>query len=316
MRAPELPSFDSYIEDTAVTSKVTEFNAFRYEVQYPPKSCLVADEQAHGARANLIDSVVAVLEKTQVRSAHRLKIVNGKELEDPSTEAAVGGVQLDDDRFGFSILLGEDKFVLTREPSSFRDFYMWYRTILPEVAEVELSNRRHFERVTKRNFKPVQAGYNFRAIFSDFRTRAHSRSRELLRNVDVLESLIPSLPATDGNVELSKQDFYRLDLTVSRLDSLTSGAGEPKSRNCWYKLEAPFNENGRFMILSAMMFNSSQESIKKTAASYSDPDISAMDDDLAGDVELALVQFFREKALEEFMGRVLQHWDFNTQRRF
>ena len=47
--------------------------------------------------------------------------------------------------------------------------------------------------------------------------------------------------------------FYRLDLTLSRLEKFLNG----KTRNAWYYLEAPFNENGRYLVLQAQLRNSS-----------------------------------------------------------
>lgn len=316
MRSSELPTFEVFTRSTSVAKRVSEFNSFQYEVQYPPKSCLVNDENKLGVLSNIVDSVVGVLEKTGVQTAHRLQIIDENKTEPGSQGPDIVGLQLEDDRFGFKIRLRENSFSVSRDPSGFENFYQWYRAIMPEISELELASRRHIERVTRRQIKPAQAQYHFRVLFSDFRSRANDRSGELMRNVDVLESLIPSLPAKDGNVELSKQEFFRLDLTMSRLDSLVTSEGDVASRNCWYKLEAPFNENGRFIVLTANMRNSSQESIKKSAPDSGELDVEPMDDNLAGDVDLAINQFFRDKALEEFMGRVLLHWDFGTQRRF
>src|SRR5262249_42237144 len=144
----------------------------------------------------------------------------------------------------------------TRPDSDFENFYEWYRRVMPHAVQIESTIRRVIEHEANQRLEVVQTVYEFKINFGDFETRANVKGSPLRRNVDVLKAIIPSVPDQKGDMrELADQSFYRINLHLSRLERFQ---GE-KIRNAWYYLEAPFNENGRYLVLRALLRNASTE---------------------------------------------------------
>jgi hypothetical protein len=180
---------------------------------------------------------------------------------------------------------------------------------MPHAARVERVIRRLIEKQASTPLEPVQSFYEFTLNFGDFETRANVAGSARRRNVDVLKAIIPSLPDDKGEMrEISDQDFYRINLTLSRLERFSGG----KTRNAWYFIEAPSNENGRYLVLRAQLRNASTE---LPGTDYDRiADVSAFDPDFGDDYHLALNEFLRDRALESFARRFLESWNFGTPR--
>ena len=126
--------------------------------------------------------------------------------------------------------------------------------------------------------------------------------------MDVLGALIPRLPDPTGELrELKDQQFFRVDLSVSRRESFSGGV----ERNAWYIIEAPFNNVGKFIVLTAQFRNSSMEKFKDGGGIAG---TSGFDPDFGRDYSIAILEFLRDRALEQFMYQLLTNWHFDTER--
>jgi hypothetical protein len=212
----------------------------------------------------------------------------------------------------FRLDIYDDRLKIHRDSSSFVDFYEWYRRFMPEAQSLVSTVKRAIERKSERELSFVQTQFEFKINFSDFISTGRNPANRQTRNVDVLQTIIPAIPDSRGFTELSRQNFYRLDVNFSRLEEFNV-AGISKSRNCWYILEAPFNEKGRFILLTAQLRNSSFDRLNESNERGGTVR-SPFDDDFAGDYFIALDSFLKGSALETYMGRLLATWDFKTQR--
>jgi hypothetical protein len=153
----------------------------------------------------------------------------------------------------------------------------------------------------------VQTQFEFTINFGDF--KQSRKTSERLRNVDVLQAFIKYIPDEQGDMrEISKQYFYRLDLTLGRIETFEGG----KTRNAWYSVQAPANENGRYLVLTAQLRNASTEG--PGSDSHKPVAIVPFDPDYGEDYKIALMEFLRDRALEGFAGRLLENWGFVTTR--
>jgi hypothetical protein len=224
------------------------------------------------------------------------------------TDKAVVTFTYEHDRFDFQIELFDDRFRIAKSDSSFDNFYEWYYHLMPRAAAIESTLRRVIERTANKPLTVVQTAFDFTIYFGDFKQLGRKTS-DRLRNVDVLQTLINSLPDEHGEMrEIPKQNFYRLDLTLSRLETFSGG----KTRQAWYFLQAPANENGRYLVLRGQLRNASTE--RPGTDSHKPADVLPFDPDHGEDYKIALTEFLRDRALEGFARRLLENWEFITAR--
>jgi hypothetical protein len=311
-----LPSFEEFVGPTGVLSRVKDINRFAFTVNYQKNGAI---NQPVAQDALISDGYAALNDLLETSGLHNLHMLESKirasdrlssglsDNEGPVIEFAFGH-DIQHCRFQFY----DSSFVILRNSSSFADFYSWYCIIMPEALRLEMTFREIIARATGRTLRPVQSIYDFRFYFSDFKIPDELRRLRRLqpdrqsRNMDVLESIIREFPGPDKVVRLSDQDFYRIDLTVSRREMFEGGI----TRNTWYFLEAPFNEGGRFIELTAQLRNTSAEILKDGEVLG----VSSFDPDFGHDYHIALIEFLRERVMERVMGQLLGNWEFETAR--
>jgi hypothetical protein len=308
-----LPSFDTFV-DAGVVSQTHDINKFSFAVHYQANGALTDPSVASAVLVALLRSLADILVDADI---HHLDLVDataqrpaepGARLDDTT---AVVSVKLKDSVFKFAISVFDDRFVITREGSSFNDFYEWYLRLMPNAAQLEATVRQAAARSYGKPIEVTMTQFEFKFVFSDFSKDRWSLTR-LPRNVDVLSKILPTVPNRGGRTELSEQDFLRVDLTFSRLEQFETPNGA-KSRNCWYALEAPSNERGRFLIFTAQLRNVSAETLDQSPPAARRGAIP-FDPDFTDDYLLALTDFLPVRALDGFMGRLLEDWEFGTQR--
>lgn len=311
--APLLVPLKEYLADAPITKQVTAINRFEFTIFYQNAQLLATRRIADLVASEGLQAVNDALTTSVIFQLHNLKTeVQGfKKRNRIDRDRAIVRYTFDHDRFQCTFSLFDDRFTIVRQDSEFDNFYEWYRRIMPQAVPIESTIRRVIEKEANQSLEVVQSQFDFRVNFGDFETRASVIGSPRRRNVDVLKALIPSLPDAQGDMrEISDQNFYRLDLTLSRLEKFLNG----KTRNAWYYLEAPFNENGRYLVLQAQLRNSSTElpgtDIRRPA------DVLEFDRDFGDDYRTAINEFLRDRALEGFARKLLEAWDFKTPRSF
>lgn len=297
-----LPTFEDYVASTAILRRVEDLHRFTFTVQYQQNGALTNEV----ARQELMSGGPAVLndllETTGVHYLHELSVNSGGSESEPGDNTPHLEFAYTHDTMHCSFQFFNDRFVIARSSSTFSDFYRWYCTVMPEARRVESTMRQIIERASGRSLRPVASWYEFSVDFSRFRHL--SNDAEESRNMDVLQEIIPNLPFGGSMVPLTDQQFYRLDLTLSKGETFGD-----LLRNVWYTLSAPFNRNGRFIVFTAQLRNASIERLDG-----SEPGMVAFDEDYGSDYRMAIVEFFRDRALEGFMWQLLRSWNFETER--
>lgn len=307
-----LSTFADYVHGHPITSMVKEIAGFEFAVQYQDNGALRVPGVLDTVVAEGLAAINQVLLDSGIHYQQHLKAnVEGADPANPHLAPPGCQFTLDHDVSHFGIAVTGERFSIIRGPSSFRDFYDWYTAIMPHAARIERTLRRAIEKSAERRWDPVQTNHQFELNFCDFQSRSISPQHNRTRNVEVLSTLIPFLPEGTSLQPLSEQLFYRLDLTLSRLEEF--GETQTKRRNAWYYLEAPFNEDGRFLVFRAQLRNTAIELLQKGAPDRA-PTLP-FDGNFSDDYRLALEDFLRDRALEGFAARLLGNWDFNTQRR-
>lgn len=311
----ELPTFEELADGNTLLGRIDEINAFSFIVSYQKSGALTHEAVVDQVLAALLRNLSDVLVTSGIHYLHAVKATSqhpaqvGARLDESKVMVAVS---LEHSVYHFAVRVFDDRFVITREPSSLRDFYEWYRLFMPNATQLEATVRQSVARVHGQPLEITQTLCEFKFIFSDFR-KLHRREQRQPRNVDVLSAIIPTVPNPSGPTELSKQDFARLDLTLSRLEQFESGSGA-KWRNCWYLLEAPSNERSRFIVFTAQLRNAASESSGESTRSGHSP-VIPFDLDFSDEHAMAIVDFLKARALDDFMGTLLEDWSFSTQRR-
>jgi hypothetical protein len=309
-----LPSFAEIAADGTLLGRITEFNKFSFTVFYSNNGALTRPSVAEDVLVAVLRNLNDILVTSGI---HYLQSVEAESQRPATKDARLDGskavvaISLPHSVYHFALRIFDDRFVITRESSSLADFYSWYRLFMPSAAQLEATARQAVARVYGHPLEVTQTQFEFKFIFSDF-TKDVWRERRDPRNVDVLSALIPNVANRSGPTELSKQDFTRLDLTFSRLERFAAGPTS-KWRNCWYMLEAPSNERRRFIVFTAQLRNVASELVGESAGG-DEMSVIAFDPDFADDHYLAMAEFLNKRALDDFMGRVLENWKFDTQR--
>jgi len=307
-----LPSLEEFRKNTAITQNVTSLNRFEFTVIYQNDQLITGREAILAIAPEGLRAINEVLKEAWIFQLHHvnLELQSFKEGQIDGQKALIS-YSFDHDRLHCQFIIYSNCFKIVRQDSSFENFYEWYRRIMPRAAQTELIIRRLIEKASGQRVEVVQSIFEFTLNFGDFETRAIVAGSPRGRNVDVLRAIIPSLPDEKGDMrEIPDQDFYRIDLTLSRLERFSNN----KERNAWYFVEAPANEYGRYLVLKAQLRNASTEQPGTDFNRIAD--VSPFDPDFGDDYRLALNEFLRDRALEGFARRFLGNWNFVTPRTF
>ncbi|WP_328756597.1 hypothetical protein [Streptomyces sp. NBC_00271] len=301
-RQDPLPSLAEFQMKTGVVERVKELNKFSFLVEYQKNSAIsdARDILARQGYAVLND----LLESSGIHYLHELEVqlpdsTNGK-------DGILLGFRFSHDRHHCKFQIRDNRFEILRSSCSFSDFYSWYAVVMPEALRIEMTLRQIVQTATKSILTPVRSQYEFVFNFSNFRRRIEDPSETRPpRNMDVLKSFIPHIPVGRTITDLAEQDLYRLDLTISRRETFGD-----KARNTWVVVEAPFNENGRFIVLTAQLRNIAAEVLEEGSVAHT----TGFDADYGSDYRIALLDFLRDRVLEGFAWRLFNAWDFDTER--
>lgn len=308
---PRLAPLDEFVSGSPITAQVTSIHRFEYRVRYQNTNLTRIRHIADAVASQGLQALDDALRASLIFQLHNLnvEIQEFKKRDRVDTDRPIVKFTFQHDRFHCTFSLYDDRFTLTRNDSDFDTFYEWYSRMMPHVGQVESTIRRIIEREGGQSLEVVQSQFEFEINFGDFETRANVAGTPRRRNVDVLRALIPALPDERGVMrELAEQNFIRLDLSLSRLEQFSNG----KVRNSWYVLEAPFNENGRYLVLRAQLRNTSTE--LPGTDSYKPADVLEFDPDFSDDYRMALIEFLRDRALESYAKKFLETWNFSTPR--
>lgn len=309
-----LPAYDDLVTATRVLSQVSEINTFSFTVFYQNNGALTHQDVADAVLAAALRSVSDALINTGINYLHAVDATSQRATTVGSRldgSKSIVSISLPHSVFHFGLRIFDDRLVVSRESSSFRDFYEWYRLFMPNASQLEATVRQAVARKSGQPTAVTQTQFDFKLLFSDFRKENWLEDRPP-RNVDVLSEILPKVPNQSGLTELAQQEFMRLDLTLARLERFKAAA-EEKWRSCWYQLEAPSNERSRFIVFTSQLRNVATEKIGDGAIDAERPTIP-FDPDFSEDYYLAIVDFLKVRALENFMGRMLENWKFSTQR--
>jgi hypothetical protein len=305
-----LPSFDEYIQKTDVLSRIEQIHRFKFTVTYQQTGAI----ETKAAKDAILSEGYAVindlLETTRLHSLHHLSARASRSIDNPAVNNADSSDPLIEFVFGHDthhcrFQFFQDRFSIERQSSSFKEFYDWYGQVMPAALRIEMTLRQIIQTATGKSLRPVQSAYDFVFDFCQFRKPRNAPNQEEYRNMDVLARIIPQFPDGKEMRSLPGQQFYRLDLAVSKQEDFGG-----LSRNVWYYVEAPFNRNGRFIVFTAQLRNSSTEILEEGKVVGTRP----FDADFGSDYSLALLDFLRDSALEGFASELLKDWDFSTER--
>lgn len=306
----ELPSYEDYVLGQGILEQIEHIHQFKFTVTYQQTGAIATQAAQDALTAEGYDVLNDLLEAAEIHNLHVLSARASRSKSDLPGDANDPLLEFhfahDSQHCRFQFY--EDRFCIRRTSSSFREFYDWYCNVMPDAFRIEMTLRQIVQRATSRPLRPVQSVHEFVFNFCSFRkpsVRGNSEDEQEARNMDVLAGIIPQLPDHGEMVNLDKQQFYRVDLTVSKHE-LIGGA----DRNVWYYIEAPFNRNGRFIVFTAQMRNTSTEILEHGQVVGTNP----FDPDFGADYRLALLDFLRDKALDGFASQLLQGWRFSTER--
>lgn len=303
-----LPSFEDYVKATNIVKRIANIHRFTFSVGYQKNSALSAPE----ATAVLASEGYAVLndlfESSGIHYLHSLEArTAAKSASETSSNEPLTEFRFDHDRHQCRFQFYENRFNIVRDSSNFSDFYAWYSVVMPEALRIEMTLRQIIQRATGRVLRAVQSQYEYVFNFSDFKDPLNDPDTSFKpRNMDVLEEIIPQLPGPRRTMTRpADQQLYRLDLTLSKREVLGG-----KARNTWITVEAPFNEGGRFIVVTAQLRNTSAEILEGNKIIST----AGFDPDFGADYRIALIDFLRDEALESFVWQLLRKWEFGTVR--
>lgn len=308
-----LPSIEEFRDQTNIVERVTDIRYFSFNVRYQ-KSGILGQRSATDALRT--DGYSVLNDLLETSGIHYLHVLEAKPAADQSGDKqGSSGDPLLEFSFNHDTLhcrfqFYPDRFEIYRQSSSFVDFYEWYSAIMPEAARIEMTLRQVVHHATQHSLRPVQTDYRFSILFSNFRRPEGVRpdrnapNRDL-RNMDVLDGIISQLPTSRRIAESTDEQFYRVDLTLSKRELFHDVA-----RNTWYIVEAPFNKKGRFIEFRPELRNASAEILKDGEVVGMQP----FDNDFSEDYRIAILDFLRDRALEDFAWQLLKGWDFDTER--
>lgn len=313
-------TFSDFCKGTEVAEQVADISRFRYDVFYQNSARIARDSVVDEILTKGLDAINDVLTRTGIHQLHKLKPERQRIKKDGSfdLDKALVKFTFEHDTLHFAVAIFDDRFSIERQDSSAETFFAWYQRLMPQAHTIETTIRSVVERKTENTLQVTQTQFEFRIYFCDFFTNKPKQRDERsprARNVDVLQRFLPYLPDNRGQMqELPHQDYYRIDLTFSRLERFKIAEHNEKLRSAWYMIEAPFNENGRYLVLTAQLRNSSTESPLSGTQRRGD-EVTEFDPDVVDDYAMAIHSFFRDRALEGIMRRLFENWSFSTSRR-
>lgn len=313
--ASGIPSYTEFRRSADILDRIKNVSRFTFSVYYQKNGLTKRPGVAEALLAEGLDILSDAFERTGIHRLHQFETTK-QSPDEPGFDSDKPIVRLEfqDDVFACLFTINDDRFTITRPDSSIENFYSWYQVIMPNALSIEAAFRRVIERVTGGRLRVVTITHDFSVNFSNF-LPPNDRSNRQHRNLDVLQRFISSLPDEHGEMrELSKQDFLRLDLTVSRIEKFRI-AGKEKLRNAWYFLEAPSNEQGKFLAFRAQLRNSSSDQPDSSKNPMIGHEAVPFDPDYGDEHRLALIEFFKERAVQSFLSRLLETWTFDTPRK-
>jgi len=148
-------------------------------------------------------------------------------------------VRYDDDRFDFSLSVGDGQIFLRRAGSRFEDFHSWYVALGPQFAKLFTQVVEVLRTTADREFKIQRGYYTFKFLLHALETRQTQRSA---RNTEIMSRLLRGIPDDSGRLsdgEDAMTSAGRIDTRISRW---------VRSRDAWrlerYDVEAPANKEG------------------------------------------------------------------------
>jgi hypothetical protein len=303
-----LPSFDDYIKTTNIVKRIKNIHGFVFRVEYQKNLALSAPEVTKVIASEGYAVLNDLFESSGIHYLHSLvAMTSEKSGSETSSNDPLVEFRFSHDRFQCRFQLREDNFSIIRDSSDFSDFYTWYSVVMPEALRIETTLRQIIQRTTGGLLRPVQSQFEYAFNFSDFRDPLNDPDASFKpRNMDVLEEIIPQLPGPHRTMTRpADQQLYRLDLTLSKREILNG-----KARNTWISVEAPFNEGGRFIVVTAQLRNTSAEVLERNEIVAT----AGFDPNFGDDYRIALIDFLRNDALESFVWQLLRKWEFGTVR--
>ena len=249
-----------------------------------------------GARGELMEAGFSIMNELLTQSGFHYH----HRLDAKSSEGGLSYI-FDHPTRHFQVRVDNEAFEIKRAASSMRHFVDWYLAMMGGATRVYSSFQKELQEITGYRINPTSTRFVFEFWLTGFRRAGEQTAR---RNVEVLQSLLPEFPAPDGTSKsLTDQDFFRVDLQVSR-QIVVAG----KRRNGWYSLEAPFDDDGRDLAVTLELRGTSQPELNGGAVG----EVKGFDDDALNDHAIALKEFLRDHAANEFLATVLKDWEFEA----
>ncbi|WP_338702110.1 hypothetical protein V2W30_32590 [Streptomyces sp. Q6] len=302
-------TYEEFVGGT-LAEKVENISDFRFVTEYQKSGPLSAE---------MAEALVAVGYRVlndflELRGIHYLDVLEARTQVDGDNPNSISHVEF---TFGHDLhhcafIIGTDRFEIHRRPSSFADFYSWYLLFMAEAERIEATFRRTMENVANRPLRPARSQHTFVFYFSDFVRYDGGGGKPKIRNTEVLKEIVPNIPDSSGRMASpTALDLYRLDLTISKREKFKDPLrGTEKPRNTWITIEAPFNENGRFIVFTAQLRNTAAENLSESTIHGT----FGFDSDSSSDYRIALVDFLRDGVLDGFVKEMFRTCRFRTQR--
>lgn len=207
------------------------------------------------------------------------------------------------DRYGWQVQLLSDKFIISRRSSSLENFLAWYYLLMPHAASLFMAFSDEVFNISEKKLTVTMSGFEYRFLLCNFE---HGKQKK--RNIDILSKMLKDIPPTsDGKPEGDNfNNIYRVNLHVSKLETV---AGQ--LRNCWYRLEAPLNESGQYLIADFEIRGADLELFDDTGKVTHTQGYNL---DALQDYSLALEVFLKKHAIDTFLRSVTSGWNFSTSR--
>ena len=206
------------------------------------------------------------------------------------------------DRYHFGLQITNGRFTITRKSSTFENFVKWYYLFMPHAASLFHALSDEITQETGFEINPTMAKFQFSFLLQNFK---HGNLEK--RNIDVLSNTLSSLPKTSDEQDGGGfADMYRINLHLSKKEAVAG-----KQRNCWYRLEAPLNEAGQYLIAEFEMRGATLETFDESGRISS---AVGFDKDSLSDYKVALESFLRNHAINNFLTDVTDGWSFGTAR--
>lgn len=287
-RGPD--GYSSYKSKTDVLNHgdIDDIAQFTFTVEYQPYGALPlpAAKQILVSGYSILNEV---LERSGIHSPDELKgMLSGVEPEAAdNVQFILGGVE-----YACEIVVSGSHMAISRSASSFEAFHNWYIKFMPHAQKLAAAFQQIIRSATGHTMTPTSIRHTFMLILTHF---ARAKGGERIRNTEALESIGLMIPNDDekGNLQpIGTQQLYRVDISISRMLELAG-----KRREAWLKLEAPFNEGGKHVVLTAQMRNATIHVLRDSSIT----EVLPIDPDSAGDFRIAIEDFLRDFVFNKFL---------------